>query len=383
MSLKKLIHKKQLNKIIVNVSKRPDYLAINIYWDKLRSWYTGKSFSDKPVYLNYSQLSKEYNCSKETIRKRLAKLERLELIARNFEHRRSSNFRSYNHLGVFAWKKTPYFHSQFGVDRDKIKSLSNYTNYNYIKEKHKISRDHFTRGANSFLLNPVSSRGNATNNSSNEQIILHTADMRVKRRLGIQRLEDTKILKIYKFIEDIKSRKRQKPKKLGDFYPLKKHQYLILREGSGRVFGIDLMNEILLSMSRKLKDHKFYKESNFIKYMLKALKHEKREDSKTCCVYNAKVLSDQKQEKEERHRKTSYNIWDEVRKRLMLNNRAIGDSMEKNWLSRLSVNVNEASKKIYLKASSQFTKDYVEERILPELTKSAKYFGFNLTSVEY
>ena len=37
--LPELRAKSQLNKIIIGTSGKPDYLAINIYWDTLRSWY--------------------------------------------------------------------------------------------------------------------------------------------------------------------------------------------------------------------------------------------------------------------------------------------------------------------------------------------------------
>lgn len=35
-----LKRKSQLNKIIINSDGSPDYLAINIYYDTFRSWYT-------------------------------------------------------------------------------------------------------------------------------------------------------------------------------------------------------------------------------------------------------------------------------------------------------------------------------------------------------
>ena len=37
-----LINKEQLNTIITNKDGLPDYLAINIYFDNLRSWYNPK-----------------------------------------------------------------------------------------------------------------------------------------------------------------------------------------------------------------------------------------------------------------------------------------------------------------------------------------------------
>ena len=39
IDLPSLKAKSQLNKIIVCTNGKPDYLAINIYWDTFRSWY--------------------------------------------------------------------------------------------------------------------------------------------------------------------------------------------------------------------------------------------------------------------------------------------------------------------------------------------------------
>jgi hypothetical protein len=59
--------KPQLNKIIVNKSGRPDYLAIHIYWDTFRSLYKKSKDSPKAIYTNYKKLSELYRVSKETI----------------------------------------------------------------------------------------------------------------------------------------------------------------------------------------------------------------------------------------------------------------------------------------------------------------------------
>jgi len=95
-----LVNKEQLNTIIVNKDGSPDYLAINTYYDSLRSWYNPqkqyqkngnvvyiKKLKSKGIYYSAEQLAQIHGCSKETIRKKLVKLERLGLIHRNFEHK--------------------------------------------------------------------------------------------------------------------------------------------------------------------------------------------------------------------------------------------------------------------------------------------------------
>jgi hypothetical protein len=82
--LEALKTKSQLNTIITNKDATPDYLAINIYYDSLRSWYSPKKqyqeagnvihirkLKSDGIYYSAEQLSKKHGCSKETIRKKL------------------------------------------------------------------------------------------------------------------------------------------------------------------------------------------------------------------------------------------------------------------------------------------------------------------------
>ena len=76
--------KSQLNDIIISNKGSPDYLAINIYYDTLRSWYNHKTIYKKDgsfvlvnklktqgVYLSYKKLAQTHACSEETIRRKL------------------------------------------------------------------------------------------------------------------------------------------------------------------------------------------------------------------------------------------------------------------------------------------------------------------------
>ena len=141
--------KEQLNTIIVNKDYSPDYLAINIYYDSLRSWYNPKKqyqedgniihirkLKSKGIYYSAEQLAKIHGCSKETVRKKLVKLELLGLIHRNFEHKSTPTTNSYNHRCIFVWKNTPHFYNPYGVDRKQIKKLKSQTNAEYVKTKH-------------------------------------------------------------------------------------------------------------------------------------------------------------------------------------------------------------------------------------------------------
>ena len=98
--LTSLTRKSQLHSIICNNKGVPDYLAINIYYDTLRSWHTPNKMKNadgeiiyisklktKGIYLSYKELAKTHGCSSETIRRKLVKLEKLGLIQRSYKHK--------------------------------------------------------------------------------------------------------------------------------------------------------------------------------------------------------------------------------------------------------------------------------------------------------
>lgn len=146
-----LTRKSQLHSVICNEKGVPDYLAINIYYDTLRSWYTpnkikkedGKvvhisKLKTKGIYLSYNELAKTHGCSTETIRRKLVKLENLGLIQRSYKHKETVATKSYNQLIVYVWKQTPHFYNSYGVDHSEIKYLKPQTNYKYIVEKYNV-----------------------------------------------------------------------------------------------------------------------------------------------------------------------------------------------------------------------------------------------------
>ncbi|CAF2232883.1 unnamed protein product [Rotaria magnacalcarata] len=151
IDLPSLKAKSQLNKIIVCTNGKPDYLAINIYWDTFRSWYNPskiytkegnvlsiKKLKTNGIYTNYQKLSDIHGVSKETIRKKLVKLEKLGLINKSFQHKEDVCTKSFNRLIIYVWKDTPFFLNSYGVDQKETANLNPQTNYKYIEEKHNI-----------------------------------------------------------------------------------------------------------------------------------------------------------------------------------------------------------------------------------------------------
>ncbi len=146
-----LVNKEQLNTIITNKNGTPDYLAINIYYDSLRSWYNPKKqyqedgnilhirkLKSNGIYYSAEQLAKIHGCSKETIRKKLVKLENLGFIQRSYEHKSTPTTNSYNHRCIFVWRHTPHFFNPYGLDRKQIKTLKSQTNAHHVENKYGI-----------------------------------------------------------------------------------------------------------------------------------------------------------------------------------------------------------------------------------------------------
>lgn len=80
-----------------------------------------------------------------------------------------------------------------------------------------------------------------------------------------------------------KFKQYDKPKSLGDHYPLTTEEYLELQSRSGRDFTQNTMNEILLDMSRKpkLQGHSFASKARFMAYMAIVYRYEGRDAVKT------------------------------------------------------------------------------------------------------
>ena len=143
-----LTNKQQLYKIVVDSRGNPDALAINLYWDEFRSWYNHKKIHTSSkivkipklykygVYASYKELSKKYGVTTETIRKKIVRLEELELLSRDFYTNKESHKVLYNQLIIYIWQQTPCFFNPIGLDRMLIEELTPSTNHEYISSKY-------------------------------------------------------------------------------------------------------------------------------------------------------------------------------------------------------------------------------------------------------
>ena len=166
---KLLTRKVQLNKLIVTNNSRPDYLAIDIYWNTFRSLYAPKNtyekndivlqvpkLKTKAIICDYAKLSYLHGCSKDTVRVKLVKLESLGLISRSFEHN-SKSAGKVNQLVIYVWKDTPHFFNPYGINRRTIANLNTYTSYKYIEKKYNTT-------------SPPQNLSTNTNQSNNDKV---------------------------------------------------------------------------------------------------------------------------------------------------------------------------------------------------------------------
>jgi hypothetical protein len=320
-----LINKEQLNTIITNKDGSPDYLAINIYFDTLRSWYNPKIGYKKDgnvyhinklktpgVFLNYTRLAEIHGCSKETVRQKIVKLEHLGLAHRSFQHKKTSTIKSYNGLIAYVWKDTPYFYNPMGVDSNQISELIAQTNHEYIKRRYGVSFGSEAPETKGTRTGGVSKRHGDTNILNNRiskdiRSNVHTHEsnflqnskeitqeentepqitelpqnpakpVKLKKRLSNERKKTTNAerkARLYHFNQ------YEEPKDLKYHYPLIKEDGGKLQNLSGRDFSLNAMNEILLSMSKR-RDNRFCSKAQFMAYFGKCLRFEMRDSVKT------------------------------------------------------------------------------------------------------
>jgi hypothetical protein len=131
--------KSQLNKIIASAGGKPDYLAINLYWDTFCSLHKKNNIlENKGIYTNYQKLSEIHGVSKESIRKRIVKLEELGLVSRSFEQ---ENKNSCNQLVIYVWQDTPHFFVSFARDKKEDVVLHPSTSHDYPTKKNGLIFD--------------------------------------------------------------------------------------------------------------------------------------------------------------------------------------------------------------------------------------------------
>lgn len=317
-----LKRKAQLHKIIINNNHQPDYLAINLYFDTLRSWYTPmkqhnkdgsfvlvQKLKTKGIYLNYSQLAQAHGCSAETIRRKLVKLEQLGLIQRSFKHKSTVTTKSYNQLIVYVWKQTPHFFNKYGVDRASVSTIKPQTNHKYIEDKHDI-----VFSANSSSDKQLVEQGGIHKLVGTKELIepfLNKKDRSIKSNFSDSSFKKECLESSDSNIstkEQVATKELlavKEVRQLSDFYPLTESEVGELQSASGREFNLNAMNEILKSMINKAVKCSFKSKKGFMSYMSKCFRYEKRD---AASINNAtfKIKSNQTTEEHQEQREEKY-----------------------------------------------------------------------------
>lgn len=297
--------KSQLHDIITNNNGTPDYLAINIYYDTLRSWYTpnklktsdGKilevaKLKTKGIYLSYKELAKAHGCSTETIRKKLVKLEKLGLIQRSYRHKETVATKSYNQLIVYVWKQTPYFYNKHGIEQSDITELKPQTNHQYITEKYNI--DYRSKIEQ---IKAVGSRGGIHKDVDTKELIEPFSKEKDRSNKSnfykfnsgsnSDGTDQSKNSEVIKNIKIIKNGFLGSGKYLNEMLEhLTDEICNTLRASSGKNFTDRAIKEIAKAVSKSKQGSKafFYHIKGFIAYLSKILKFEKRDPIKISSI---------------------------------------------------------------------------------------------------
>ena len=436
-ALPTLINKEQLNTIITNKDGSPDYLAINIYYDTLKSWYNKKigykkngnvyhisKLKTPGIFLNYTRLAEIHGCSKETIRQKIVKLEHLGLVHRSFQHKETSITKSYNGLIVYVWKDTPYFYNPMGIDSIQVPELTAQTNHEYIEKRYGVSFGSQapqnkginigggiqawldTKELNNQISKDIRSKARTceskllqisqeviSNKNNTTQITTLPKEpvkpTKFKKRLPNERKKPTRgelKAKVYKPFA------YSKPKSLSDMLPLIDGSTCDeLRSKSGRPFSDNFITQLVLKMSR---DHRrrpvFNYRSGFIAYMVKALKHELHDAVKTCNIgfrFKANIPVNNNEHREQeilleplkpQPIELPKGAWGDICRRLI---DIYDEHIYRNWLSKLIIFLDERDKFITLEAPSSFMKEWIEMNYWDSIKKIGESMGFELRGI--
>ena len=258
----------------------PDLVSITILGD-LVSWFrngTSKNYGDHNPYfdcdelcLSYEYFQNKFSFNKDRTRRALVRLEQFKVLSRRVGNTLLSSGSRVNRLYISLNKD--FFDSCFVDSNIDIRVLpaSNKTNilslhqcYHHISNKNNDLKNRSMESnfyQNSF---EEKEKKEESNIGTKEDKKYYNKPIEEKKTIG-------SLLKSYLFAT---------PKKLEEFYPLTNEDGDQLRSNSGREFSLKAMNEILLSLTKKLPNHRFPNKSAFMGYMSKVFTYEMRDEVK-------------------------------------------------------------------------------------------------------
>lgn len=252
--------------------------------------YITKSYSsevnliEKTLRTSYEYFSKKFYISEDQIRRGFIRLENLGLLKRGFCNIPLEEGGWRNKLLLTI--DNNFFNSCFRDPEQDIrvsKKVKNPCNPYIEKGNKEKNLNDANIQSLEISYHHISNKNNDLKNRSMESNFYQNSFKEKERKEGeeksklgkyLQREEKKTIgliLKSYLFA---------KPKKLEEFYPLTKEDGDQLKSNSRREFSLNAMNEILLSLTKKLPNHTFPNKSAFMSYMSKTLTYEIREEAK-------------------------------------------------------------------------------------------------------
>ena len=246
--------------------------------------------------LGFAYFSLEYLCAKLNITDR-----QLRTVRKNINHIFLSRWRKATRINgalkknVYVFAYTPEGRYLLGNSTKHYKSVklgsplptSIYKYEKYINNR--SSKSNFYKNSDSLVLAETSKYAKPQ-------------EVRAKKECEANATQSSKIIPLKQHKRVLNKRKKptnaeikakqakflyfkqyDKPKSLGDHYPLTTEECLELQNRSGRDFTQNAMNEILLDMSRKakLQGHSFVSKARFMSYMATVYRYEGRDAVKT------------------------------------------------------------------------------------------------------
>ena len=289
---------------------KPDLVAITIL-SELYFLYrknNGAEFND-----GYTYFERKFDFTRSQLKDAIIRLDNKGLAYRSFRTIvvNGRNFPNELHLKINLHRllqlKTKYVSTNYMRTSDNNSSKGNSSNNededifatqvcrNSVSTSVEISSEHISIKEIPFRKNR--SMDSASIESTNQSNFINNNSVNASKGA-----EGKKALELSSCTTKTKTPwKQNKKKQLADFYPLSEDDCSILQRNSGREFSLNATNEILLDMSKRLKDKGFYSKQSFLNYMAKCLSYEMRDAVK---INNTNFRIRANQSKEEREATT-------------------------------------------------------------------------------
>ena len=249
---------------ILTTGGKSDTTAIALLSDL---WFMYRSSGEEEHQKDYDYFCKKFNLSTYQIREAFIRLESLDLMKRSVgsiivQGRKFSNI-LFVRLNVkkLLEMAPSYIKSSTGKNQDDRNNDNGGSNL--LQQERSIffeSRVGGSKESDLDISNARENKNNLENNRSSESnFVINNFPTQTSQAGGVNSCNN---IKRYAF---------------AFFYPLAEADISNLRHLAGREFSNRAINEILLSLSKKLPNHGFPHKKAFINYMVKALSYEKRD----------------------------------------------------------------------------------------------------------